>query len=313
MIIVVMFNMKEKRRVFEVKRNIKILVGVAMLLIASGIIVMGVACVKYVLSPENNSADSVGDNKVNIMGEDGVQLVALEKHNIDGTHQWAILVHSYRTNHTFMNSYAQAYQQQGYNTLQPDNRAHGQSGGKYIGMGYLDQYDIRCWIDYILKKDPEAEIVLHGVSMGAATLMMLSGQDNLPDNVKAIIEDCGYKSARDYLTWKLKQRFHLPGFPVIPIANIAFKLSAGYYMDDASALEAVKNSNIPTLFIHGTEDQTVPVEEVYELYEAATCQKEIYIVEGAGHGEALVKNEDEYWIQVFGFIDSFLYNSKCRE
>lgn len=84
--------------------------------------------------------------------------------------------------------------------------------------------------------------------------MMLSGQENIPDNVKAVIEDCGYTSARDYLTWKLKQRFHLPAFPIIPIANEAFKLTAGYYMNDASALEGVKNSRIPILFIHGTED-----------------------------------------------------------
>ena len=107
-----------------------------------------------------------------------------------------------------MNPYARAYQEQGYNTLQPDNRAHGQSEGNYIGMGYLDQYDVLSWIGYILEKDSEAEIVLHGVSMGAATLMMLSGQENIPDNVKVIIEDCGYTSAKDYLTWKLKRRFH---------------------------------------------------------------------------------------------------------
>lgn len=202
-----------------------------------------------------------------------------------------------------MNPYAQEYQKQGYNTLQPDNRAHGESEGDYIGMGYLDQYDVMSWIHYILEKDPEAEIILHGVSMGESTLMMLSGQENIPDNVKAIIADCGYTSARDYLTWKLKQRFHLPAFPVIPIANEAFKLTAGYYMNDASALEGVKNSKISILFIHGTEDQTVPVEEVYKLYEKAACEKQLYIVEGAGHGEALWKDEEGYWGRVFEFID----------
>lgn len=265
------------------------------------IILIGIGTVRYVLVPEKMTNKKNTDMCFNSF--DDLILAAAETNANQQTHKWAILVHSYRTDHRFMNPYAKAYQEQGYNTLQPDNRAHGQSEGDYIGMGYLDQYDILSWIDYIIEKDPEAEIVLHGVSMGASTLMMLSGQADIPDNVKVMIEDCGYTSAKDYLTWKLNQRFHLPAFPVIPIANVAFKVSAGYYMNDASALEGVKKSDIPTLFIHGTEDRTVPVEDVYKLYEAATCEKQLYIVEGAGHGEALWKNEIEYWKQVFDFIN----------
>lgn len=279
-------------------------IAVVVLLISISIIGIGMLSVIYILLPKKSNIRDLNDNKVALTTADGVYLVALETISEEKTHQWALLIHSYRTDHTFMNPYAKAYQKRGYNTLQPDNRAHGQSGSDYIGMGYLDQYDIRYWIDYIVEKDPEAEIVLHGVSMGAATLMMLSGQEDIPDNVKVIIEDCGYTSAMDYLTWKLNQRFHLPSFPVIPIANVAFKLCAGYYMNDASALEGVKNSSIPVLFIHGTEDKTVPVEDVYKLYETATCEKQLYIVEGAGHGEALWKDEVEYWNQVFEFINA---------
>lgn len=281
-----------------------IVIGIIGLLIVLGVIGTGVFSVKYVLSREENASDEFGENKVTLTAPDGIQLAAFETISAEKTHQWAILVHSYRTEHSFMNPYAKEYQKKGYNTLQPDNRAHGESEGDYIGMGYLDQYDVMSWIHYILEKDPEAEIILHGVSMGASTLMMLSGQKDIPDNVKVIIEDCGYTSARAYLTWKLKQRFHLPAFPVIPIANQAFKLFAGYYMNDASALEGVKNSRIPILFIHGTEDQTVPVEEVYKLYEKAACEKHLYIVEGAGHGEALWKDEEGYWERVFEFVDN---------
>lgn len=269
-------------------------------------IFVGIASTNYVLVNERRINDEIADNMIFCISNDDIVLVASESVSDLSTHKWAILVHSYRTDHNFMNPYAEAYQKQGYNTLQPDNRAHGQSGGDYIGMGYLDQYDIRCWIDYIIEKDPDAEIVLHGVSMGGATLMMLSGQSDLPDNIKVIIEDCGYSSAKDYLTWKLKQRFHMPSFPIIPIANIAFKLEAGYYMYEASALEGVKNSQIPILFIHGTDDQTVPVEDVYELYESATCEKGLYIVEGAGHGESLVKDENEYWNEIFEFINRYV-------
>ncbi len=62
-----------------------------------------------------------------------------------------------------------------------------------------------------LKEDPNAEIALFGVSMGGATAMMTSGED-LPSNVKVIIEDCGYSTVIDEFTYQLKDLFHLPSF-----------------------------------------------------------------------------------------------------
>ena len=253
----------------------------------------------YVLRPQRSDTDS-GPVMERITAPDDTELFATVHYS--NTNKWALLIHSYRSSHSFMNLYAAEYQAQGYNTVQPDNRAHGRSGGKWIGMGYLDQFDILCWIRYIQEKDPDAEIVLHGVSMGASALMMLSGQEGLPENIKVIIADSGYTSASDYLTWKLKQRFHLPPFPVIPIANISFKIAAGYYMNDASAIEAIKKSSIPTLIIHGQDDQTVPVEDAYRLYEAAACRKDLYIVEGTGHGEAVFTDPEAYWNKVWAFI-----------
>ena len=262
-------------------------------------IIIGIASVVYVLRPHKSDIDS-GPTMERITTSDGTELFA--RVHYSDTNKWALLIHSYRSSHSFMNPYAAEYQARGYNTVQPDNRAHGRSGGKWIGMGYLDQFDILCWIRYILEKDPDAEIVLHGVSMGASALMMLSGQEGLPENIKVIIADSGYTSASDYLTWKLKQRFHLPPFPVIPIANISFKIAAGYYMNDASAIEAIKKSSTPTLIIHGQEDQTVPVEDAYRLYEAAACRKDLYIAEGTGHGEAVFTAPETYWDKVWAFI-----------
>ena len=260
---------------------------------------IGAISVAYVLRPARNNTAS---EMTEIVAADGIHLFAVENIQNPDSHKWALLIHSYRSSHRFMNPYATEYQARGYNTVQPDNRAHGRSGGKWIGMGYLDQFDILCWIRYILEKDPDAEIVLHGVSMGASALMMLSGQEGLPENIKVIIADSGYTSASDYLTWKLKQRFHLPPFPVIPIANISFKIAAGYYMNDASAIESIKKSSIPTLIIHGQDDQTVPVEDACRLYEAAACRKDLYIAEGTGHGEAVFTAPETYWDKVWAFI-----------
>ena len=111
-------------------------------------------------------------------------------------------VHGYTSEGINMSSYAKNYYDIGYNVLIPDLRSHGLSEGDYIGMGWDDRLDIIDWINTILEYNPNAEIVLHGVSMGAATVSMVSGED-LPSNVKAIVADCGYTSVWDEFAYQL--------------------------------------------------------------------------------------------------------------
>ena len=233
-----------------------------------------------------------------IIAGDGVMLKAVLDADQD-SHKWVILVHSYRSDHSMMNEYARIYREKGFNTLQPDNRAHGSSGGDLIGMGYSDASDILEWIGYIAALDPHAEISLHGISMGAATLMILSDNPLLPENVKVIVADSGYTSALDYVRFKLKN------IAVIPeLMSWMTKRAAGYSLKEASPIEHVRRSRIPILFIHGTNDATVPVGHAYSLYEAAACTKKIYICEGAGHGESAFLDPERYWGEVFSFIDA---------
>lgn len=202
-----------------------------------------------------------------------------------------------------MHKFGQFYFSREYNVLYPDSRAHGNSAGTFIGMGYLDRLDILAWIEYILKIDSEAEIILHGLSMGASTALMVSGMDNSAlDHVQAVIADCGFASAESYLTNKLNQRFHLPPFPLLPIANIAAKIAAGYYLEEADAVESAKKSRTPTIIIHGEADESVSVNDAYELYNALPVRKDLLIVKGAGHSECSAVDSISYWDSVFDFI-----------
>ncbi|MGV2687118.1 alpha/beta hydrolase, partial [Clostridium perfringens] len=123
----------------------------------------------------------------------------------------------------------------GYNVLIPDLRAHGNSEGSYIGMGWNDRLDIIEWINLIIKNYENTEIILHGVSMGAATVSMVSGE-NLPNNVKVIIADCGYTSVWKQFSHKLKGLYSLPDFPVMHASSLVSKFRAGYNLRKASAL-----------------------------------------------------------------------------
>lgn len=240
-----------------------------------------------------------------IFASDGVRLKAVQNTDQD-SRRWVILVHSYRSDHSMMNKFARIYAERGYNTLQPDNRAHGSSEGDFIGMGYYDALDILEWVDYITSLDPHAEIILHGISMGAASLMILSDNPLLPENVKVIIADSGYTSAMDYVCVKLKNSTGV-SLRIIPELMSWFTDSkAGYSLREAAPIVHVKQSRIPILFIHGTKDTTVPVENAYCLFKVAASAKALYICEDAGHGESAFLDPARYWDKVFYFIDEQL-------
>lgn len=224
----------------------------------------------------------------------------------ENNHMWAILIHGYKSDNTTMMAFGAQYYEKGYNVLLPNNRAHGTSQGDYIGMGWLDKDDIACWVDWIVSQDSQAQIILHGVSMGGATVMMTAG-DNL-DHVIGYIEDCGYTSVWDIFASELDKRFSLPTFPVLDVSNLVGQLKAGYSFKEASSIEQLKKSKRPILFIHGGKDDFVPVEMVYKNYEAANCVKDIYVVENAGHAESEDYNKEEYWNKVFKFIDEKIRN-----
>ena len=159
--------------------------------------------------------------RVEVVSDDGLTLVG-EMYRRDGSHKWLLGFHGYTSSRAGFRDIAAFYAARGFNVLLPDLRAHGESEGKYIGMGWLDRKDALKWIDLIVETDPEAEIVLHGVSMGGATVMMTAGEA-LPDNVKGIVEDCGYTSVWDIFADELDYLFGLPTFPLLNTAGFAGK------------------------------------------------------------------------------------------
>lgn len=264
-------------------------------------------------TPTDNKEETKKNNDENWIDDTEHETVSIKTHdslNLYGcyikakkvTNKTAILIHGYTSSGIKMLSYARIYYNLGYNILIPDNRAHGNSEGNFIGFGWIDRLDYLKWMDFILQKaGQDTQIVLHGVSMGGAAVMMLSGE-KLPSQVKCIIEDCGYTSVKEQLGYQLKQLFNLPNFPIIYSTSLLTKIRAGYYFSEASALKQVQKTKIPMLFIHGDNDTFVPFEMVNKLYAACNSEKGILVVKGAGHGEALAKDKISYKNKVIEFI-----------
>ncbi|UOE92050.1 alpha/beta hydrolase [Alkalihalobacillus sp. LMS39] len=241
------------------------------------------------------------------VSEDGLTLKAYYLEAPTPTDQTVIIAHGYSGKAKDMGRYARFYHETlSYNVLMPDARGHGESEGHYIGFGWHERKDYLMWIDHILETNGETSVIsLHGVSMGASTVMMTSGE-TLPPQVKAIIADCGYTSAEDVLTYQLERMYNLPSFPIVPATSLLTKIRAGYSFSEASALEQVKKTSVPILFIHGEEDTFVPTDMVYELYEQTNSEKDILLVPYATHGEAYIVDMDQYEQKVSEFLSLYI-------
>ena len=248
---------------------------------------------------------SENTKEVEIISKDGLKLKGYERKIENKTDKWVIAVHGYLSSGYDMVQYVKKFEEEKYNSLIVDLRAHGQSEGKYIGMGWLDHFDLELWINKIVDENPNCKIALYGISMGGATVTMTTG-DNIPKNVKVCIADCGYSSVWDEFKMHLKKIFHIPTFPILYIASFMTKLNCGYNFKEASSIKQVQKSCIPTLFIHGTKDKFVPYEMLDIIYKNAKCEKEKLEIEGAGHAESAHVDSEKYWKTIKEFINKYI-------
>ena len=217
---------------------------------------------------------------------------------------WLIVCHGYNNSPKGMGAYAKGFYEKGYNVLLPYMRAHARSEQKMCTMGYYDRYDVVQWINYIVSINPNAKIVLLGVSMGAATTLLTTGE-KLPDNVKCAVSDCSYTSCWDEFTVQTKEMFHLPPIVLYP-ANTANKIISKWDFKDCSPIEAVKKSKTPTLFIHGEKDTFVPFSMMDRLYNACIADKDKISIPNSEHAVNLDTNPELYWEKVLEFTEKYV-------
>ena len=231
-----------------------------------------------------------------ITSPDGVRLHAVYAAAPAKASGTAVLVHGYKDCHISMMQVARIYREQlNFNVLAVDNRFHGLSGGDHIQMGWLDRLDVKLWLPVSHDIFGNDFTVVHGISMGGATTMMLSGEPDLPAYVRAFVDDCGYSSVWDEFKFVLKDEYHLPMFPVLPMADLVCRLRHGWGFREASSVEQLKKSTAPVLFIHGHEDDFVPTDNVLRCYGAKTQgYKDIWVTPSTIHARSSTEHPSEY-------------------
>lgn len=222
---------------------------------------------------------------------DGLRLYA-DYLPLEGSRKTIVAMHgyhsSYRSDFSIVLPY---YRELGYNILLVDQRAHGQSEGRYLSYGILEKYDVLSWVNELNRRFPETEtIVLDGMSMGASTVLMATGLE-LPENVRAVVADCGFSGGWDIVNITARKiNRHIPKV-VLSTVNFFCRIFADYDLRDDNTLLAMQKCKIPVLFVHGTGDTFVPCEMTLRNYATCRAKKELLTVVGAEHGMSFLRNE----------------------
>lgn len=219
--------------------------------------------------------------------------------------RWALICHGWTNWPEGMALYEKKYYELGFNVLVPYLDGHEKSERDRAGMGWSDRLNVVDWINHLVTLDPGCEIILHGVSMGAATVMMTTGED-LPDNVKCAVEDCGYTTVWDIGVEMLRYMIGLPVHPIIESARAVIKLRADYDIKTASSLTQLQKSKTPTLFLHGTQDDFVPYWMRDVCYDNCAAEKERVSIPDAAHANSATTHPELYWDSVISFISRYI-------
>lgn len=233
----------------------------------------------------------------------GYKAHALYLHAPQPTRNTTVVVHGYKMRAEGMLHIAYLYHHDmAYNVLLPDLYGHGESEGDHIQMGWNDRWDVLRWsavADGIFKHTRQ---VIHGISMGAATTMAVSGEKT-PNYVRCFVEDCGFTSVWDEFAAQLKAQFGLPSFPLMNATSALCRHRYGWSFAEAQQMEQVRRSTKPMLFIHGDKDDYVPYSMLHPLYEAKTWgRKAIFVAKGSVHATAYRDHHEEYTQAVKAFV-----------
>lgn len=232
--------------------------------------------------------------KITITGNDGVKLVG-HWYCPENPKRVIIAMHGWRSSWCQdFGLIADFWLNNGCAVLFAEQRAQGDSGGDYMGFGLLERYDCYDWINWVNSHtNSSLPIYLGGISMGATTVLMTAGFE-LPKNVCGIIADCGFTSPNAIWKHVVQNNLHIPFGIYAGVAKELCRKRINMSSDEYSTTQALADSKIPILFIHGTEDNFVPINMTYENYKACGSKKHLLIVPGAGHGMSYILDKQGY-------------------
>ena len=249
--------------------------------------------------------------RVSITAEDGETLVAHALVCRPDSPRWAVLCHGYAGTWGSMMPYARSLGEQGFNLLVPDMRAHGESGGRLIGLGLLDRRDVVLWARCLVEGGlglpvaaaPCTDILLLGQSMGACAVCSALGEPDLPAEVRVAVADSAVSSGCDAVAGFIGA-LGLPVHPLIELLRLNLKVRPrGYDIADVQPERSLGRSQVPLILFHGGRDLSVPVSSSEVLARAAGSRARLVVVPGGGHCTSSLADPGRYWGELIAFVE----------
>lgn len=256
----------------------------------------------------NDSAEKLSETEteqVEITSDDGIRLVG-HWYPCENAERVIVAMHGWRSSWCKdFGMIVDFWHDNKCSVLFAEQRAQNNSDGEYISFGLMERYDCLSWIRWLNEnKKSDLPVYLAGISMGATTVLMAAGL-GLPDNIHGIMSDCGFTSPNEIWKHVANNNLHFSYNLCGLIANEIFRKKLNMNTSDYSTLDALAGGNIPVLFVHGTDDQFVPVTMTYENYKACTAPKRLLIVPGADHGMSYYLEKEKYEQEVKAFWHDF--------
>lgn len=237
-------------------------------------------------------------------GYDGTKLHAAVFHNNTDSHKWVLTVHEAGQSWESLIDMIYESDHRGYNVLAMDLRGCGMSEGRYTSLGWCEHYDVISWVNWLVRNDTGAQIVLYGVGVGASAVMNCVG-DFMPKNVRAAIEDSGSAGVKEMILQGIRLCYKVDGRFLLPSVDMYIKQLLHFSIEDISTKRQLQNSRIPVFFIHGSEDHIVPTSMVFDNFYSCSSVKDIMIVDGADHLSC--HKADDYHDRIFNFVETYIH------
>lgn len=196
----------------------------------------------------------------------------------------------------------------GFGALLYDSRNHGESGQARVTLGYRERLDAEAAVRFLREEAREDQVVLFGISMGAAAALLAAAET---EEVGAVISDSAFLSFRDTTDHHVRMFLKLPAFPLANEVRFFIEQRAEIDGEKLDMLDAVKRlGQRPALFIAGARDRRMPPDIAEKLFAAsASPKRDLLIIEGAEtatHGHAYQADREAYINRIADFLQSAL-------
>lgn len=238
----------------------------------------------------------------------GYNLQAYYFENKIKTNQFIVMAHGHTYTHHGCLKYARMMLNHGYNVLLYDERFHGNSGGKFTSLGHNEKEDLYTVItDTIERFGDDITIGTYGESMGAATVLL---EAKLDSRVKFVISDCGFSDLEALIKELLWKRYHIPTYPFYYFAVLIFNIITKTKMKGISPIRALRDVNVPVMFVHGLDDDFISYKHTQKMYDAYKGDKQIFLAgNGAYHAGSYHMDKENYEKNISEFINKYIHKN----